>query len=287
VSSKTSILFDLRQRDDQQQIKLDLYIYTSIYIGMRKISSYHKLTKRLLVIFCFMFSHQFGPSSLTAAVPITIGGGSFASHPPAHEGEDVKKMAESLPVYVHSSKANEPIPTNDWWTDLLINRYSGELWAMPFVVSCHEKGFTIYSPKRWNDDGTSMVLEDAVHITVPNCTFQRAVALDWCDWRVVIRLECDDKTWLDLTLVRGMPLIWIEGPNVDIALTSEGVQTSSQGSRNLMFSVAGDKYGVYTSKENVLMSDDFGVQTTGGVPFSKHVPIRSHPRFHPTPLQKL
>ncbi len=102
------------------------------------------------------------PARYSAAqAPVPVGRGSYASVPPASEGEGPQRM---LTQEVFAVSRDRPIPTNDWWTDLLISAYCGDLWAYPFVVSSDAQGVHIGYPREWKSDGGSMELGRRLHI---------------------------------------------------------------------------------------------------------------------------
>ena len=88
---------------------------------------------------------------------VSVGKGSYASAPPVHEGEAAQK-AMTRKLYI-VDQGDRPVPTNDWWTDLIVNKYSGGLWAYPLKVTTHERGASVFFPKRWTDGGNDMVSE--------------------------------------------------------------------------------------------------------------------------------
>jgi endoglucanase Acf2 len=67
-------------------------------------------------------------------------------------------------LYIDSSLTGEPVPTNKWWSDLIVNKYSGNLWADPFVVSNNELGTRIAYPTEWSEQGTNMLDNSAIQI---------------------------------------------------------------------------------------------------------------------------
>ena len=77
-----------------------------------------------------------------ASTPVPVGGGSYAAAPPAsldRPGRDVTGVVNKK-LYIDSSLSGEPVPTNKWWSDLIVSKFSGNLWADPFVVSNNEIG---------------------------------------------------------------------------------------------------------------------------------------------------
>ncbi len=93
---------------------------------------------------------------------VHVGAGSYAEYPPAHEGENPADML-TRSIYV-ADPAGRPIPTNDWWTDLIASRYAGAMWAYPLTVSADDKGIDVYYPNTFNGDGSAMVTEMPLQI---------------------------------------------------------------------------------------------------------------------------
>ena len=66
-----------------------------------------------------------------AQVPVPVGSGSYADRPPLSEGDGPQLML-SREIFVQPGE-KRPIPTNDWWTDLLVSRFAGDLWALSLI----------------------------------------------------------------------------------------------------------------------------------------------------------
>ncbi len=96
---------------------------------------------------------------------VRVGAGSYAPTPPAEIASvaDVRKTVDQH-LYVDPSQAGKPVPTNQWWTDLLVSRYSGDMWAYPFVSSNSAQGTKVTLPTSWNADGTAMRLDAPVTV---------------------------------------------------------------------------------------------------------------------------
>ena len=109
--------------------------------------------------------------SVSGQQPVPVGAGSYASLPPASEGDGPQEMLKKT-IYVLPGE-KRPIPTNDWWTDLLVSKYAGDLWAYPFVVSANENGIRITRPNEWSEDGSRMEVRHSLRIegaVVPRAT---------------------------------------------------------------------------------------------------------------------
>ncbi|TCK65817.1 discoidin domain-containing protein [Curtobacterium sp. PhB136] len=105
------------------------------------------------------------PAVAPAANGVAVGDGSYAPSPPASitDSKDVQATLNQH-LYIDPSQAGKPVPTNQWWTDLVASKYSGDMWAYPFVSSNSSSGTKLTYPTRWNDDGTGMRLEDPITV---------------------------------------------------------------------------------------------------------------------------
>ena len=134
---------------------------------------------RVLAVLCGSLSFAALPLSGQVAVP--VGAGSYASEVPTSEYfEDAYyglPAAQVEPVSVEPaifstlhldpSLAGKPLPTNQWWTDLLIaNRsnlpagndhytlqqdaYGGTLWFYPGAIDPQSYGLDVHFPNAWN-----------------------------------------------------------------------------------------------------------------------------------------
>lgn len=112
------------------------------------------------VLQCFTVLHS--------QTPVPVGpSGSYASYPSPSEDSPGHNVSGVLtrPLYIDPSAAGLPVPTNEWWTDLLISPYSGDLWARPFTLSANNTGIKISYPTTWNSSGTAFALGTALEIS--------------------------------------------------------------------------------------------------------------------------
>ncbi|MFZ4896299.1 discoidin domain-containing protein [Plantibacter sp. Mn2098] len=96
---------------------------------------------------------------------VGVGAGSYASTPPASISDSADVQATlNQHLYIDPSQAGKPVPTNQWWTDLLVSKFSGDLWAYPFVSSNSANGTKLSYPNSWNSDGTAMKLDEPITV---------------------------------------------------------------------------------------------------------------------------
>src|SRR6202008_651217 len=118
-----------------------------------------------------------------AQTPVPAGAGSYASFPPASENQDVNGQLYPFvfdrPIYVADNKKNGPIPTNDWWTDLIISgKSAGLLWAYPLMADPEDYGLKIHFPNSFSADGSNIVYGGSIAIKAAGYTPNKAFAKD-------------------------------------------------------------------------------------------------------------
>ena len=120
----------------------------------------------------------------TAQTAIQVGAGSYASSiPPADQWiggfysmSPQQVVAQYNDLHLDPALTNRPIPSNQWWTDLLVadrsyqpqgggprviqqNPYGGQLWAYPVLLAPNSAGFNLYYPNAWNTRSDTNVPE--------------------------------------------------------------------------------------------------------------------------------
>jgi len=127
--------------------------------------------KAALAASCILLSLS---GALLAQTAVPVGGGSYASSiPPTNQfsGGYYSMTAQQvvtnyLNLKMDPALTNRPIPSNRWWTDLLVgdrsyqptnggprilqqDAFGGSLWAYPAVVNPEPTGLKLYFPNSW------------------------------------------------------------------------------------------------------------------------------------------
>ncbi|RZJ89345.1 MAG: hypothetical protein EOO60_10120, partial [Hymenobacter sp.] len=149
-----------------------------------------------------------------AVVP--LGAGSYASEPPYPTDIQVKDQQGHVlstypdttrydfyyrsPLYIaRAAKQNHtPVPTNDWWTDLLINgKNAGLMWVYPLVLDPDPNGFNLNFPNtidvtnpgaNGRQGGYDMHYGGNLRFTAAGYKPSTAFAESWSDWGLVMSL---------------------------------------------------------------------------------------------------
>jgi endoglucanase Acf2/uncharacterized protein YjdB len=248
-----------------------------------------KLTITLII--CLVW-HQF----LQSQSVISVGSGSYASYPPDYEyvGGDASYgtfydfATNSDNIDVTSSKINDPIPTNDWWTSILTeedsygNRLGGNLWTYPLLCRTTTSGLEIGNMgiDNWSTDelgSRSLGVDYLIALVGSSFTPTKTIAMNWSDWHVDLRTQVgdDDSKRIDITIAQGMPYVWAKTHGFDpiVQAYHPGVRTYYSASGSVLtfptttdrFAIEydGNFYGVHFSQSVTITSVTNGLSIAG------------------------
>jgi endoglucanase Acf2 len=197
---------------------------------------------------------------LHAQTPVPIGAGSYASFPPASELTDsaLRAFVYTAPIYVAENKKNKAIPTNDWWTDLIVSKYAGMLWAYPLSADPEDFGTKVYFANSFVADGSNLEYGGFMSVKADGYAPEKAIAKDWSDWGVTMSLpDSAHNKNMDVTMLHGIPFFWFEtkGINPELALDKGGSYLTGTGTA----------LNLPTNKSFVIKTDGryFGVHLDG------------------------
>ncbi|MCW4468042.1 discoidin domain-containing protein [Flavobacterium sp. MFBS3-15] len=205
--------------------------------------------KHLYLCAAFLAAGMWGAYSQT---PVQVGSGSYASFPPA--SENVGYFVNDRPIYV-SDGETRPIPTNDWWTSIIAEQYSGLLWAYPLMVDAEEYGARVFFPNSFVPDGSNIEYGGAIRIKATGYAPVKAIAKDWSDWGVVMGIpDATGAKNIDITMAHGVPFTWIEtqGINPEFSydtgatyLTGTGAPLTLPATGSFVIQSSGRYFGVH------------------------------------------
>lgn len=195
---------------------------------------------------------------LAAQAPVTAGKGSYAPYPPSykaktdeHSGFNATKML-TRKIYADETdkEGNQrPIPTNDWWTDLLASQFSGALWSYPAMCRTSEAGLEIHYPSYWYDNGTEVKSRSSLTVGAQNFTAAEARAHDWHDWDVEILFPSTaGNESMSATLSHGSPFTWIEFDGLTPSIAFSATPELSGKGGKMTARIGDDLYGLYFDK---------------------------------------
>ena len=139
---------------------------------------------------------------------VAVGKGSYASFPPADAPKAVHETLDK-PLYL-TDPGKRAVPTNHWWTNLLVDRYAGQLWAFPLMATADAQGLNFFSPQQWNAEGRDPISDFPISVRGADFKPVDTRAKEWGDWTLTFRAAQSPEKYLDVTLGRGLPYAWIE-----------------------------------------------------------------------------
>ena len=134
---------------------------------------------------------------VSAQQVVRLGKATYASKAPlsvsrtADHGGDQTQYMQYRKLYI-KEQTGRPIPTNDWWTDLINadrgrsgQEVTGHLWAYPQYVQGMKYGMDVHYPKYWIDNGTEMKAQSKLVVSGGDgFTAAQPLAEEWSDWTV-------------------------------------------------------------------------------------------------------
>lgn len=185
---------------------------------------------------------------------VAVGKGSYASFPPP-EADKVARPTITRRLQLLPEAEGRPVPTNQWWTNLLVNRFTGQLHVAPHQVRTGRDGIELFLPTRWNDSGSDPIAENPLRIGGVDFTAEETRAKTWSDWLLTFRLSQSENEYIDVTLGRGLPYVWLEPNGVNLQFTLQrGVafftdagepQALPAGGATLGITAGGRSYGLF------------------------------------------
>lgn len=194
------------------------------------------------------------PMVVDAASPQSLGSGSYLYGAPtwksksdSHEGSRGQET-EGRELYLTKDADGTPIPSNDWWTDLIINRFSGALWSYPQMLYTSEEGVQINYPSYWQDNGEEVKSKSWLKVSARDFQASAALASGWHDWDVEMQLpDISGHGAMNVTMAQGQPITWFEFSNLTptITFSTDAEVFGENASGYLGVKVNGDLYGIY------------------------------------------
>ena len=143
-----------------------------------------------------------------------VGSGSYATVHPGFDEANRNKVPRGLPQ-VSGPAAERPIPTNDWWSNVLYENQTGNLFAYPIAMRTKMDGLALaYVPKG------PMIDFDPIRVGVGSISSEKTTVSNYSDWTVTMRWGMDEE-YFEATAGIGMPFVYFHkksGQDVKITI---------------------------------------------------------------------
>jgi endoglucanase Acf2 len=161
-----------------------------------------------------------------AVKPDPNGLGSYAAEPP---NTVLNSVGDLFPIVYNTHykwinpPANATVPTNDWWTNLLVSQFAGDMYAYPQKINDSAAGVGVsgFSGVGTDPSGGSIrpTGQESLVVGGLNTTFQQDALLDYGDWTIHYRMEGTNGGSIDVSTGRGLPYTWFEFNGLTPTLT--------------------------------------------------------------------
>jgi endoglucanase Acf2 len=213
-----------------------------VWLRMRNLGNSNASWTYLIMLYLRAF-HLFPVIFLTSClalkadpVAIPLGKGSYASEPPSPNAQ----LAAFLqgPDRLDPSLGEAAYPSNDiWsfgiWSTEKEGRGFGRPYLMPLAVSADATGFGILLSNAFNSPLSKASLDtplmvtpctaDGTSIPLP-AACQRLLRIG--DWSTSFRFTLNTEARVDLTMVRGMPIVWLEPSGTALGIPTAGFEVT-------------------------------------------------------------
>ncbi len=222
--------------------------------------------------------------------PVAVDKGSYAPSPPSPTPKEAAKILDVKPL-IEAESAGLPLPTNDWWTSLLIEPMNCKLYSRPGIVSPTPRGVSFYYPLGFKENGNEMdegVPLEVIAVDKPgtDAPISSIAMLRWGDWTLTTRLRAAAERYLDVTIGHGLPYVWVEAKSLDLRVGGDpGTLTDITGkpvtlpyTGDALVSVRGGRtFAIFAPPRTCFSASATTVQLPAGKPGKKTPAVSTNP----------
>lgn len=194
------------------------------------------------------------PGSANAAAEIPVGEGSYSDTRPEGTQGPEDSAGNPLKPQVTEQVADQPVPTNDWWSSLVYKRdpevpHSQPMYAHPATFQAVSSGLEVGHPTEPEIVGDDRQYEYAhkadLTLGVAGLNSPDTKADGWSDWTVTPYWEDDSRT-LRATIGHGSPYVYAEaeGGAAEIE-TASSPEVFTDDGNVLGVTIGGNSYGLF------------------------------------------
>jgi endoglucanase Acf2 len=194
--------------------------------------------------------------------------GSYAAEPPSQALDSVSDLYDRVYAKEYdwiNQPAGAPLPTNDWWTNILESTFAGGLWPYPMKAATANNGVTMtyYNGIAVTAGNVNPSGGQTIRISGTSDTFTRDALVNYGDWTVQFRMEQSSTSYMDVTMGRGLPLQWYEFTGLSPVIHVGGTYTAYNATGGtLSGTFTTDHFRVSKSGQN------FGIFAPAGTTFT-------------------
>jgi endoglucanase Acf2 len=196
------------------------------------------------------------PVTSAQAAVIGVGAGSYRTDRPA--GTVGPSNSDGAPVTpkVTAAMAGKPVPTNDWWSSLVWQRYAGNpysenMYAHPLSFHAEAGGLGVGYPTNVNITADTRTYEylhtNDLRVGVTGLNAPRTEVDGWGDWHVSPKWSDGART-LRATIAHGSPYVYatVTGGQARVDFLGAATVFANNGT-SVGVTVNGHNYGLFSS----------------------------------------
>ncbi|MEM8872895.1 MAG: glycosyl hydrolase [Planctomycetota bacterium] len=205
--------------------------------------------------------------AITAIESVAVGAGSYAAAPPNVVLDRVSDLFTRVFEKEYDwidRPADAPLPTNDWWTNILESPFAGWLTPYPLRARTGPDGVTVMAVTDIGGDAGTIAVSgsETIRLMPPNnAAFTRDALLDHSDWTIHFRMESDTKAHVDVTLGRGMPAVWFEASGMPLRFDVGNAVLAEDNGDHIRLTKGTAEFGIFTDDNNAVFVLDGNVLT--------------------------
>ncbi|PLW73078.1 glycosyl hydrolase [Streptomyces sp. SCUT-3] len=188
------------------------------------------------------------------AATVDVGKGSYSDVRPAGRQGPSNNGGQAVKPKVTPAMADKPVPTNDWWSSLIFQRFAGNPWSEnmyghPLTYKAVSGGLEVGYPTTHQIVGGGRQYEFPhkadLTLGLAGLNSPDAKADGWSDWTVTPYWKDDART-LRATVGHGMPYVYAEGTGGAAEITAEAPPTVFADRGNVLgVTISGHHYALF------------------------------------------
>ena len=214
-------------------------------------------SKRKLKYFFTLISIIFAIQIPAQFIP--VGSGSYTTVFPGNDSAGRNSFPSGSPL-VSGNAANKAVPTNDWWSNKLIQNHVNNLYNYPLALRTVNQGLVVsYIVPASTANGSSEPMDPYLPITigVSGLDAAKATVSDYSDWTVTMNWSSGANKF-EATAGIAMPFIYFTKNTTDVAeiKVTEGTVTISNEMLIITDAHQGSDFAVYAPVGSTWVKND-------------------------------
>ena len=179
---------------------------------------------------------------------INVGSGSYTTTFPGVDEANRNAYPSGTPQ-ISGAALNKPVPTNDWWSNLIKNDHANNLFNYPLALGTTNEGLLVsYIVPSSGPNGSSQPMGDArsIVVGVDGLNASKATVSDYSDWTVRMDWSSGSSNF-EATAGIAMPFLYFTKETSDVAkvTVNEGNVAISYETLIISNSAQGSDYAIY------------------------------------------